>query len=289
MANDWLQRISPQIHHGGHLAFKRGVINPLRTIYDHELFMFSSGESTLVFGAEQFSCPKNSFIILPPGREHISYALSAEIHIHWTHFDWTYRAQRGSTPTMSFASQETAPRHIRRAPGFVPDGILHGRVRSMRAFDLHIRLCEEWSSGDSRRRTVARALFLEVLLELLAPEGKAVGGAEHSMTLAEKTRNHLTALANQRFCDAKPIKVSLRELGTSYYHQERVFRKEYGISPSEYVNALRVERIKTLLRETELPVARVAREVGFDDAAYFSRFFSARAGCSPREFRKQQL
>ena len=289
MARDWLERISPQIHHMGHLTFKRGVINPLRVIYDHELFMFSSGDNKLVFGDVEYPCPQNSFIILPPGREHISYALSREIHIHWVHFDWTYHEDKVPSQTASYHPRRPHKRRIRRAPSYVPKEILHGAVRSRRAFEIHIRLCEEWSTGDGRRRVVARGLLLELLLELLAPPGGARDEAGRAMTLAERTRRHLTELAQAPFSAARPIKESLRELGASYYHQERVFKAHYGLSPSDYVSALRIEKIKSLLRDTDLPVGQIARRLGFEDAAYFSRFVSKHAGCSPRALRRKLL
>jgi AraC-like DNA-binding protein len=162
-------------------------------------------------------------------------------------------------------------------------------VRTRRAFELHIRLCEEWSIGDNRRRVVARCLLLELLLELLAPPGRPRDEAHRAMTLAERTRRHLTELADVPFCEAKPIKESLRELGTSYYHQERVFKSHYGLSPSDYVSALRLEKIKALLRDTDLSVTEVARRVGFEDVAYFSRFVSKHAGASPRALRRKLL
>jgi AraC family transcriptional activator of pobA len=36
------------------------------------------------------------------------------------------------------------------------------------------------------------------------------------------------------------------------------------------------------------PVAQIAGELGFDDAAYFARFFRRRTGCSPRRFREER-
>jgi AraC-like DNA-binding protein len=48
----------------------------------------------------------------------------------------------------------------------------------------------------------------------------------------------------------------------------------------------RLNEAKTLLAESDLPIATIARQVGYDDPAYFSRLFSARVGQSPREFRR---
>jgi AraC family transcriptional activator of pobA len=76
---------------------------------------------------------------------------------------------------------------------------------------------------------------------------------------------------------------------------------ELGVTPSRLNRACRAvasrsamailhERImieaKRGLIYTGMRVSEVARSVGFDDPAYFSRFFAARAGCSPSDFRQ---
>jgi len=53
----------------------------------------------------------------------------------------------------------------------------------------------------------------------------------------------------------------------------------------EFRNTLRLQQAKELLVTTRIPVAVVAREVGCNDPANFSRFFSRNIGCSPRQFR----
>ncbi len=63
----------------------------------------------------------------------------------------------------------------------------------------------------------------------------------------------------------------------------RMFAKHCGMSPTEYINSLRIRRALVLLRDGSLDVAETAREVGFEDASYFSRFFKAHTGKSPTE------
>ncbi len=77
-------------------------------------------------------------------------------------------------------------------------------------------------------------------------------------------------------------------LGTSPRQLRNAVRRSAGCSPTEIVSRVRVNRAKSLLAETSLPVTEVARAVGFGDPAYFSRHFRARAGMSPRAFRAQQ-
>ncbi|WP_455354312.1 helix-turn-helix domain-containing protein [Streptomyces sp. SYSU K217416] len=65
-------------------------------------------------------------------------------------------------------------------------------------------------------------------------------------------------------------------------------RRGAGCSPKDYLLGIRLGRAKELLAATELPVAAVARRVGYDDPAYFSRLFTRRVGTAPVRFREQQ-
>jgi AraC-like DNA-binding protein len=60
-----------------------------------------------------------------------------------------------------------------------------------------------------------------------------------------------------------------------------------GISPMQYVQHLRLEEAKRLLRSTDLPIAEIAEQVGFADALYFSRLIHRESGVSPSLFRQR--
>lgn len=67
----------------------------------------------------------------------------------------------------------------------------------------------------------------------------------------------------------------------------RLFRRHLGTSPLAWVLDARVEAAKLLLTTTALPVAQVARRVGFGDAYYFSRQFRRRTGTTPTTWRRR--
>jgi len=67
----------------------------------------------------------------------------------------------------------------------------------------------------------------------------------------------------------------------------RVFHRELGLSPWDYLNRYRVCQAQELLRRTSDPIQTIARQVGFKDQAYFSRVFRNLTGVSPTAFREQ--
>lgn len=83
-----------------------------------------------------------------------------------------------------------------------------------------------------------------------------------------------------------PGLASLIPLHPDYFR--RIFREVTGVTPVAYINRLRVEKAKELLRKTGLPVARVAEAVGMEPRS-FSRIFRQTEGIGPLTFRKTGL
>lgn len=53
----------------------------------------------------------------------------------------------------------------------------------------------------------------------------------------------------------------------------RLFKRELGTSPLQYVNQKKVERAQLMLFTTDMPVKEVAYSLGFSDHSYFIRMF----------------
>ncbi|MFJ7204356.1 AraC family transcriptional regulator [Streptomyces sp. NPDC098789] len=87
-----------------------------------------------------------------------------------------------------------------------------------------------------------------------------------------------------------PISVAehAARLGMGLHELRGAVRRSTGEGVKEYLLGIRLSRAKELLARTDLPVAGVARRVGYEDAAYFSRLFSRRVGVAPGRFREQQ-
>lgn len=79
------------------------------------------------------------------------------------------------------------------------------------------------------------------------------------------------------------------EAGLNPNYLSWLFHKEVGCSLSEYLQSVRIERAKVLLKYTNLSISDIAKECGFSDSNYFSRKFREAEGTRPLTYRKQNL
>ena len=67
----------------------------------------------------------------------------------------------------------------------------------------------------------------------------------------------------------------------------RLFKKETGVSISDYILQKRMSRAKALLIRSSMSISNVALEVGYAYPAYFIKMFKREVGKTPKEYRNQ--
>jgi AraC-like DNA-binding protein len=77
------------------------------------------------------------------------------------------------------------------------------------------------------------------------------------------------------------------QLGCSEKSLARATLDVAGVGAKAYIAARVNLEAKRLLVQTTLPIARIAEQVGFDEATNFVKFFKREVGCAPREFRRR--
>ena len=85
--------------------------------------------------------------------------------------------------------------------------------------------------------------------------------------------------------------LSLSDLCNVFHYSKnyiiRIFRKEFGMPPFEYINELKIKRSMYLLETTSRPIEEIARECGYSNYSYFYRSFLKRTGTSPFQWRRE--
>jgi AraC-type DNA-binding domain-containing proteins len=73
--------------------------------------------------------------------------------------------------------------------------------------------------------------------------------------------------------------------GISYSYVRKIVKEKTGKSVVDYVNGLRIEEAKRLLRQTNLNIIEIATNIGYNNDQSFNRFFKKYEGITPGEFR----
>jgi two-component system response regulator YesN len=69
----------------------------------------------------------------------------------------------------------------------------------------------------------------------------------------------------------------------------RLYKQITGANLSDFIDNARIKRAKELLKKENVKIHEVAKMVGYETAASFTRFFRKIAGCSPQEFHDTSL
>ncbi|MEW9702786.1 helix-turn-helix transcriptional regulator [Paenibacillus sp. SI8] len=271
----------------GSNTIPKGGSHPSRhNIQVFDLLVTTNGCFYIGEDDNHFEVSAGHAVILRPDRYHFAMQKCAQdTDTHWLHFHagGTWAMVDDTLPHTSF--EESAHKPIQpfavepftiRIPQFTR------LLQPDKTYDLLEQLHQLHPRAHVNGiRWTQQQLFQDLLRQLSASietEGHSPWTAP-----AEKAASYL----RQHYRRA----VTAKELGESVnFHPvyiARCMQKEYGCSPTEYVNKIRIQQAKLLLLQTDLPIARIAEEVGFEQPAYFATCFTKLEGISPRQYRQR--
>lgn len=91
---------------------------------------------------------------------------------------------------------------------------------------------------------------------------------------------------DQHYKESITLDMLAEKASINKYYMAHAFKREYGVSPINYVIACRIREGKRLLAETDLSLSQIAAVLGFSSSSYFSQSFRSAEGISPTEYRK---
>ena len=87
------------------------------------------------------------------------------------------------------------------------------------------------------------------------------------------------------FKEALTLDQLAEEAHMNKFYLSHSFKREYGVSPVNYMITRRIEESKYLLAETDLSLSQIAQLLGFSSLSYFSQVFRRTQDVTPMEYR----
>ncbi|WP_338273483.1 helix-turn-helix transcriptional regulator [Corallococcus caeni] len=141
---------------------------------------------------------------------------------------------------------------------------------------------------DGGREALREAALLGAEVVLSAQNGGVHAVAEPSATQGRQVARMLRYIEVHSAGDCS-LDALAALAGLSRFHFLRIFQKQTGQTPRQYVIATRLRVAATTLRTTRLPVTQVSLEAGFGDLSHFTTSFTQAFGTSPRAYRLRHM
>ena len=110
---------------------------------------------------------------------------------------------------------------------------------------------------------------------------RAAGGADRPAQLVAQ----FVRLAEAHCRDRWSLTDYAKALHVSAGHLRAMCVRVTGAPPVRLIHECLIREAKRRLVGTSLPIGVIALDLGFEDAAYFSRLFHAKSGMSPQQYR----
>jgi AraC-like DNA-binding protein/ligand-binding sensor protein len=148
----------------------------------------------------------------------------------------------------------------------VREAYFHSRVLTKKQYSSMLRLLEIFGRHLS-------ILSNQVAIESSAPEPAAVARAKHFIAQNQDSAICLASVA--------------KAVNTSTFYFCKLFKRTTGLTFTDYLARVRIERAKKLLLDPNRRVSEVAYDVGFQSLPHFNRVFRRVAGESPTNYRRR--
>jgi AraC family transcriptional activator of pobA len=146
-------------------------------------------------------------------------------------------------------------------------------------------LLREFARSAPGRHTALRGLLGALLANALRLTSETGAEAAQEDRVSRELVASFRRLAERQFRHHTSVVKYAADLCTSEGRLRRACLAITGQTPIELLHLRLLVEAERQLRYTSMPVTQVAYHLGFEDPAYFSRFFSRRMGLSPRAFR----
>ena len=150
----------------------------------------------------------------------------------------------------------------------------------------------EWRTHSPGHAAAGLCLLATLLIHAQrnASSDRPAGQIQHGLQANTLTRAHAVVdkfkrLVNEQFRSSEAVASYANRIGVSPGQLTRLTKQVLGLTALDVINARLVFEAERELTYTADSIKQIAAKLGFDDEAYFSRFFKKETGQSPKAFR----
>lgn len=245
----------------GHFLYKPGY-SLKRDAYDSFLLLYVEEGELTVEWAEQKKCAREGSFVLLNCYEPHAYSTEKGCRCLWCHFD-------GHGARSCYEAVST-----RLGTVFTIRNALPVLFKLKEVFEL-------FAPGSAIKEPLVSKYLTDILTAFLlySPEKESIGTG-----IAESAMTYI----NEHFKEELSNEFLARRLGISPYHFIRLFKRETGLTPHEYLVRTRIDMAKYLLKNTGLPVKDICYTTGFSCESVFCSSFKKNVGMTPANYRNNK-
>ncbi len=224
-----------------------------------EIIFVENGVATLTIGSLDYSIKAGDYAFILPNTLHS-----------------VIPAEDGTSVYIINCKQEVIPDIIRRLAGLRPASpVLH-------AMDVPELLSYAVSALTTERDKYISHSLANLIANIVTANLRF---AEIRDSVTSDLTNRILTYLGIHFREPISLDQLAEVMNVSRFHLSHIFSGKLGIGFKEYLNNLRVECAKNLLRSTDTAISDVCTEAGFENQRTFNRVFREMTGASPRDYR----
>jgi len=252
------------------------IFNPHCHDY-YELFMTVSGTVTHWINGVTSELPKGSLVFIRPDDIH-GYIYETPKSVQTSYINFTFTKETAGE-LFSYLTESFPSEYLLEVP--MPPTVLVGSTERKQLVALFEELnTVNWQDKNTlkiRTRVILADIFTRFFYDIKSREKETMPPWLINLNSAmQKPENFIAGISRLSEISKKSDK-----------HISRNLKKHFDMTPSEYINSLRINYASNLLINTNTPVIDVCYMCGFQNLSYFYRVFKRTFDLSPKDFRSK--
>lgn len=289
-----LEQIQPYIRYVNNYEPSCSYVQRERVLYDYEFMYVMDGSVEMHYDGAAYELHKSDLFFFQPNVKNFS-VIEYEKHFrtHCIHFDWMPPAPEDDftaeefylhsilSPDYCLKAEKLKKRPIYRPIDFqIPT---HIKELPYEKFATLFSQCYySFIQNQPASKLRLKSLFLEIIAELTVlyhPNNNTDTWLPHPKIIY--AIEYIKANYNQPL--TTPLLAARYGLSPKYFGA--LFKSVTGMSVNDFILDLRVNAAKEMLMGTSMTIDEIAREIGFNNAFYFSKCFKDKEKLPPSKYR----